>query len=118
MRRSLTKTGALAAAAALLAPTAPAVANPTHGALEFRGQAIIPTGTRFAGTEVGGLSSITYDAARGVFYTISDDPRDTRYYTVRLRVGDGTLSDGDVDFTGVTRLQAPGGGTYPATSID
>ena len=33
--------------------------------LEFLGQAIVPTGTTFAGTTVGGLSSITYDARRG-----------------------------------------------------
>jgi hypothetical protein len=81
MRRSLTKTGALAATAALLAPTAPALANGTHVRIEYRGQAILPTGTMFQGNEVGGLSSITYDAKRGVFYTISDDPR-TRGTTV------------------------------------
>jgi len=118
MRRSLTMTGALVATAALLAPTAPALANGTHARIEYRGQAIIPTGTTFEGTEVGGLSSITYDAKRGVFYTISDDPRDTRYYSMRLRVADGALTDGDVEFTGVTRLQAPGGGPYAPTSID
>jgi hypothetical protein len=118
MRRSLTKTGALAATAPLLAPTAPALANGTHVRIEYRGQAILPTGTMFQGNEVGGLSSITYDAKRGVFYTISDDPQHTRYYSVRLRVADGALTDGDVEFTGVTRLQAPGGGPYAATSID
>src|SRR3954471_1177209 len=117
MRRSLRTTGALAATAALLTPTAPALAG-THAAIEYRGQAIVPTGTTFQGTEIGGLSSITYDARRGVFYTISDDPRDTRYYSVRLRVADGRLTDGDVEFTGVTRLQAPGGGPYAATAID
>lgn len=118
MRRSLTTTGALAVTAALLAPTAPALADGRHPAIEFRGQAIVPTGTAFQGTEIGGLSSITYDVRRGVFYTISDDPRDTRYYTVRLRVADGALTDGDAQFTGVTRLQAPGGGPYAATDID
>jgi hypothetical protein len=118
MRRSLTTTGALVAAAALLAPAAPALANGRHRSIEFRGQAIIPTGTTFAGTQVGGLSSITYDAARDVFYTISDDPQDTRYYSVRLRVADGALRNGDVRFTGVTRLRAPGGGPYAPTSID
>jgi 3-phytase/alkaline phosphatase D len=110
-------TGALAATAALLTPTAPALAG-THAAIEYRGQAIVPTGTTFQGTEIGGLSSITYDSRRGLFYTISDDPRDTRYYSVRLGVADGRLTDGDVEFTGVTRLQAPGGGPYAATAID
>src|SRR4051794_12079896 len=109
MRRSLT-TGALAAAAALLAPIAPAPANGTHPPIEYRGQAIVPTGTTFEGTEIGGLSSITYDAKRDAFYTISDDPRDTRYYGLRLHVADGALTNGDVEFTRVTRLQAPGGG--------
>ena len=117
MRRSLRTTGALAVAAVLLTPIAPAVAG-THRAIEYRGQAIVPTGTTFQGTEIGGLSSITYDAKRGAFYTISDDPRDTRYYSVRLRVADGKLTDGDVEFAGVTRLQAPGGGPYAATAID
>ena len=117
MRRSLRTTGALAVTAALLTPTAPALAG-THPAIDYRGQAIVPTGTTFQGTEIGGLSSITYDAKRGAFYTISDDPRDTRYYSVRLRVADGRLTDGDVEFTGVARIQAPGGGPYAATAID
>ena len=51
--------------------------------MQFLGQAIVPTGTTFQGTDVGGLSSITYDAGRGVFYAISDDPRHStaRYYS-------------------------------------
>ena len=89
--------------------------------LEFLGQAIVPTGTTFAGTTVGGLSSITYDAARGVFYSLSDDPsqfQPARFYTVRVDVSDGHLDNGDVAFTGVTTLQAPGGGPYPPPSLD
>src|SRR6478735_4214076 len=85
MRRLLKNAGALAGTAALLAPAAPALAIGPHASIEYRGQAIVPTGTTFQGTQVGGLSSITYDAERGVFYTISDDPQDTRYYSVRLR---------------------------------
>src|SRR5690349_6186458 len=105
-------TGALAATAALLVPAASAAADDNHGSIAYLGQAIVATGTTFQGTEVGGLSSITYDAKRDVFYAISDDFRDTRYYTVRLRVADGELTNGDVELTGVTRLRAPGGGTY------
>ena len=56
---------ALSAAAALAAGVGLS-ANASDGAkppgLEFLGQAIVPTGTTFAGTTVGGLSSITYDA--------------------------------------------------------
>ena len=57
---------ALAAAAFILLSSAPAAnqRGPTPS-LEFLGQAIVPTGTTFEGTQVGGLSWITYDAERG-----------------------------------------------------
>ena len=44
------------------------------GDIEFIGQDILPTGTIFQNTEVGGLSGITYDAKNDVYYGISDDP--------------------------------------------
>ena len=101
----------------------PAVAS--NGAkppeLEFRGQAIIPTGTMFAGTVVGGLSSITYDAAAGVFYALSDDQGQispVRFYTLRIDVGDGHLDAGNVQILGVTTLLAPNGQPYPVASLD
>ena len=89
--------------------------------LQFLGQAIIPTGTTFAGTTIGGLSSITYDASRGVYYSLSDDQSQinpARFYTLGVNVSDGHLDNGDVSFTGVTTLQAPGGGPYAPASLD
>jgi hypothetical protein len=108
---------ALAGVIALLAAAAPASG---HGrlALDFRGQAIVPTGTAFAGTTVGGLSSITYDARRDVYYTVSDDPASVRFYTVRLGVADGRLTNGDVRFKAVTPLLAPGNVPYAPGSLD
>ena len=54
------KLAAVAGAVAVLAVTAaPAVAKGPGTVLEFRGLAIVPTGTTFEGTSVGGLSSIT-----------------------------------------------------------
>jgi hypothetical protein len=41
--------------------------------VEFLGEVVVPTGTVFDGTEIGGLSSITFDAGRGLYYTLSDD---------------------------------------------
>src|SRR3954469_15622476 len=105
-------------AALALATPAPALAKHHDGGLRFLGQAIVPTGTTFQGTIVGGLSSITYDAKRGVFYAVSDDPAQSRFYTVGLDLRDGRLSDGDVHFQAVTTLQGPGGGPYPSSSID
>jgi hypothetical protein len=89
--------------------------------LQFLGQAIIPTGTPFAGTTVGGLSSITYDPGRRVFYSLSDDQSQlnpARYYTLRLDLADGRLENGDVDFVGVTTLRAPDGQPYATSSLD
>jgi hypothetical protein len=57
----------LATIAAALVAVAPAAAKGPKTDLQFLGQAIVPTGTTFQGTTVGGLSSITYDAEKGVF---------------------------------------------------
>ncbi len=59
---------ALAIVAAMLAAAAPASAHRLD--LDFRGEAIVPSGTMFQGTTVGGLSSITYDSRRGVYYAM------------------------------------------------
>ncbi len=115
----------LLALAALLAPVASAGAagGPPGKPLgvQFLGQAIVPTGTSYAGTTIGGLSSITYDRELGVYYAISDDPsqfQPARFYTLKLDVADGQLSDGDVQFTDVTTLLAPDGQPYAPFSLD
>ncbi len=83
---------------------------------EVLGHVVVPTGTEFDGTEIGGLSSITYDHRRGVYYSLSDDQgnrTDTngdpngdpvRYYTIDIDLNDGALDDGDVDFVDVSQL--------------
>jgi hypothetical protein len=81
----------------------------------------VPTGTSFAGTTVGGLSSIAYDRARGVYYAISDDPsqfQPARYYTIAIDLRHGALDDSDVSFRDVTTLLAPDGNPYPPQSLD
>ena len=113
--------GAVVTVATMLAPTAAAVAKGPPVDLRFLGQAIVPTGTAFEGTTVGGLSSITYDPRRDVFYALSDDPsqfQPARFYTVGLDLGDGRLGDGDVRFEGVTKLLAPDGQPYASFSLD
>ena len=52
----------------------------------------VPHRPRFMGTQVGGLSGIAYDEARGVYYSLSDDPSQfgpARYYTLAVDLGDG-----------------------------
>ena len=55
--------------------------------MEFLGQKTLPYGTVFDGTVVGGLSGITYDPDRRLYYVICDDRAvrgGTRFYTVRI----------------------------------
>jgi hypothetical protein len=99
----------------LLATVFAAAATSDTGAMtvadvEFLGEVTIPTGYLFADTEVGGLSSITYDAGRGVYHALSDDQGNmpdgypVRYYTMAIDLSDGTLDDGDIRFVDVTEL--------------
>jgi hypothetical protein len=124
MRGATRALAAIAVAAALItagAPPAAASNGRKPPGLQFLGQAIVPTGTTFAGTTVGGLSSITYDAGRGVFYSLSDDPSQfnpARFYTLNVDLSDGHLDNGDVHFLGVTTLLAPGGQPYAPFSLD
>ena len=107
----------LAVLALLLTPAA-AVAAPT---LQFLGEEILPTGLQFEGTDVGGLSSIAYDADRDRYYVISDDQSvldPARYYTFDLDVADGTLDPGDVVITDVTTLLDGAGLPFPPASFD
>lgn len=91
--------------------------------LTYLGQSIIPTGTQYEGTTVGGLSGITYDSANNNFYIISDDRSQTnpaRFYTATIdptQFNANGVNSG-VNFTGVTTLLQPGGSTFPPLSLD
>ena len=92
--------------------------------VEFLGEVIVPTGTEFEGTEIGGLSSITFDAGRRVYYALSDDQGNrptgdpVRYYTVAIDLADGTLDDGDVNFVSVTQLFERTNTPFPPGGLD
>ena len=89
--------------------------------LEFLGEEILPTGLQFEGTNVGGLSSIAYDADRDLYYVIADDAsviNPARYYTFALDVADGNLDPGDVVVDDVTTLLDAAGLPFAAASFD
>lgn len=89
--------------------------------IEFLGEVTLPTGAQFDGTEVGGLSGITYDKAAGVFYAISDDRSQidpARFYTLTIDLADLELDPGDVAFTDVTTVKDASGTPFPALSLD
>lgn len=89
--------------------------------LEFLGQAQFNTGLTFEDTQVGGLSGITYDSSKKVYYSISDDRSQfdpARFYTLSINLSDGSLQDGDVIFQDVTTLLNEDGEPFPALSLD
>ncbi|GGH60586.1 3-phytase [Comamonas phosphati] len=78
----------------LAACAAPPVGNVDQGAadasacLQLLGEVRWPRDTQYAGTTVGGLSSIDYDARSGLYYLVSDDRSafdPARLYTARIR---------------------------------
>ncbi|WP_238241242.1 esterase-like activity of phytase family protein, partial [Methylobacterium isbiliense] len=92
----------------------------TIGRVEFLGQATFPTGTQVAGTELGGLSGITYDRVNDRYLSISDDRSQinpARFYTLGIDLSDGRLDQGDVTVRGATALRQ-NGATFPALSLD
>lgn len=117
----------LAVSVMLLLPgaavSAPGVdATLTVAEVEFLGEVTIPTGTVFAGTEIGGLSSITFDPGRSVYHVVSDDQGNrptadpVRYYSVEIDLTNGVLDADGLSFVDVTTLYedkktafAPGG---------
>lgn len=127
LRRTLLLPALVSLAFALVA--GPAAATGPRGPsahLTYLSGTTIPAGATFGGTVVGGLSSLTYDAARGIYYALSDDqgagftPTSTpaRFYTLSIDVSDGMLDPGDVQVLAVTTFLGPDGQPFPAQSLD
>jgi hypothetical protein len=89
--------------------------------VDFLGQVTFPTGSVVEGTQLGGLSGITYDPSKGVYYSISDDRSQlnpARFYTLDINLSDGELNTGDVTFENVTTLLNANGQPFAPTSLD
>lgn len=88
--------------------------------IEFIGQAVLPTKLYFQKTQLGGLSGITYDAKKDLYYAISDDRSEkapARFYTLKIDLSKGSLKDGDVVPVGVTTILNDNGEKFaPGTS--
>jgi hypothetical protein len=126
-RRTALMAGAVAALVTSLAvPAAASAPRGPSSPLEYLGDTTIPAGLPFDGTVVGGLSSITYDASRDVYYALSDDqgagftPTSTpsRFYTLHIDVSDGSLDTDDVTVLSTTTLLGLDGEPFPAQSLD
>lgn len=99
------------------------VASSSQAELRYLGQQIVPAGFTYSGTTVGGLSGIDYDAARDLYYAISDDRSpDARFYTLRLDLNEfnrrAEPGFAGVAFTGVTTLLDRGNARFASNSVD
>lgn len=84
-------------------PSAPP--SPPRPVLAYLGQAQVEFGTTFADTVIGGLSALSYDPERQLYYVISDDRSErnpARFYTVQLSLSDKGI--GGVTFTATRPL--------------
>ncbi len=89
--------------------------------IDFIGSATLPKNISFQKTEIGGLSGITYDAKKDLYYAISDDRSNkaaARFYTLKIDLSKGLLKDGGVTPVAVTPLITETGKTFPPSSID
>lgn len=78
--------------------------------LAFVGAATFPTGFEFQATTVGGLSGISYDPDRQIYYVITDDKSDARFYTMRITVAG---KETHAEFVGTHALQNVSGRVDP-----
>lgn len=74
----------------------------------------------FEGTSVGGLSALTYDQRRSVYYSLVDNgpaaTSEARFYTLRLPTKGGTL--GEPEILDVTTLRDANGQLFTASNFD
>jgi hypothetical protein len=89
-------------------------------AWEFLGEYRIPNNFMLDGVKLGGLSGLTYDPQKGVFYAISDDRSNhgpARFYTLKVVV-DNQSKLQKVEIIKATTLKGLDGKTYAANTID
>jgi hypothetical protein len=92
--------------------------------IEYIGEYKVPNDLKIKDTPVGGLSGLTYDRGRNVFYAASDDRSDkapARFYTLKLDLDTTNpqqIKFKKVDITDVTLLRNAQGETYKQGTID
>ncbi len=89
--------------------------------ITFLGEVNFPTGLKFKNTEVGGLSGITYNPDKQIYYAISDDRSSkapARFYTLKIDLEPEKISEETVTFIDVTTLLNETDRPFPPLSID
>ncbi|QHV01663.1 endonuclease/exonuclease/phosphatase [Synechocystis sp. CACIAM 05] len=69
---------------------------------------------------VGGISDLTYDRQRDVYYAVTDDRRSPRFYTMHLTIVPGQEGTGiaKAEIVKMTKLRTSGGETYGRQLLD
>jgi 3-phytase/alkaline phosphatase D len=89
--------------------------------VELLGVITIPNDTVVANTPVGGLSAIAYDRASNRYTFLSDDRAifgPVRLYQATVDVGDSTLDEGDLVWTGMIPLRDEHGERFGRGMLD
>jgi hypothetical protein len=92
--------------------------------IEYVGEYQVPNDFKVKNTQVGGLSGLTYDRQRDLFYAISDDRGEkapARFYTLKLELDKTNLDRikfKKVNIVDVTLLKNASGVTYPPRETD
>ena len=89
--------------------------------IEFLGEARVPGGLLIEKTVLGGLSGITFDPIRNLYYVVADDPGNhgpARFYSAKIDLSAGVLETDGVEIVDVRVIQDPAGGPMAMMSID
>lgn len=84
--------------------------------IEYLGEFKIPTGFIFQDTQLGGLSGITYDSQRNLYYALSDDRAiqgPARFYNVEIELNPLVVTP-----IGVTSLVDQNSRPFPTYTVD
>ena len=95
-----------------------ATAHPAPPGLQYLGQRQVPAGATLDSTLIGGLSGISYDPGRDLYYIVSDDrsaKNPARFYTARIAVS-GNGVDG-VEFVSTHPWLRPDGAPFAPLDI-
>lgn len=91
---------------------------PMVNTITFVGEVTFPTDLEFQGTQVGGLSGITYDATMDRYFILSDDRSNARFYTATIDLDKAPLAAEDIQFQSLTFLSDENGVLFPDLSLD
>ncbi|MCT7990721.1 esterase-like activity of phytase family protein [Laspinema olomoucense] len=100
-------------------PSKPPISNSASvktSSIEYLGEFPIPTGFIFQDTPLGGLSGITYDAQRNLYYALSDDRAiqgPARFYNVQIELNPLVVTP-----IGVTPLIDQSSRPFPTYTVD